>query len=87
MHQNLGRQMNLSLSEIIIDEPAISPDGLFVGFRSDADDPVAGDTNNSLDTESIEIASKNSWCHPSNGCTAFLWAARWPPPNPPDVDS
>jgi Tol biopolymer transport system component len=34
----------------IIVAPAISPDGGFVGLRSDADDLVAGDTNNSFDT-------------------------------------
>lgn len=37
-------------SGIIIVEPVISPDGLFVGFRSDDDDLVPGDTNNSFDT-------------------------------------
>ncbi len=41
-------------SGIIIVEPALSPDGLFVGFRSNADDLVAGDTNNSFDTFVIE---------------------------------
>jgi hypothetical protein len=35
---------------IIIVAPAISPDGDFVGFRSNADDLVAGDTNNSFDS-------------------------------------
>ena len=44
-------------SGIIIVEPAISPDGLFVGFRSNADDLVAGDTNNSFDTFVIELAT------------------------------
>ena len=33
----------------IIVAPAISPDGDFVGLRSDADDLVVGDTNNSFD--------------------------------------
>lgn len=41
-------------SSIIFVEPVISPDGLFVGFRSDDDDLVAGDTNNSFDTFDIE---------------------------------
>lgn len=41
-------------SGIIIVEPVISPDGLFVGFRSADDDLVAGDSNNSFDTFQIE---------------------------------
>ena len=46
-------------SGIIIVEPAISPDGLFVGFRSNADDLVAGDTNNNFDTFVIELDTAN----------------------------
>ena len=41
-------------SGIIIVAPAISPDGGFLGFRSNADDLVPGDTNNSFDTFLIE---------------------------------
>jgi len=41
-------------SGIIIVAPAISPDGDFLGFRSNADDLVPGDTNNSFDTFLIE---------------------------------
>jgi hypothetical protein len=41
-------------SGIIIVEAVISPDGSFVGFRSNADDLVPGDTNNSFDTFVIE---------------------------------
>jgi Tol biopolymer transport system component len=37
-------------SGIIIVSPAISPDGGFLGFRSNANDLVAGDTNNRFDT-------------------------------------
>ncbi|MGD2186587.1 MAG: hypothetical protein PVI71_10685, partial [Desulfobacterales bacterium] len=37
-------------SNIIIVAPNISPDGNFVGFRSDADDLVPADTNISFDT-------------------------------------
>lgn len=37
-------------SGIIIVAPSISPDGDFVGFESDADDLVPGDTNNRFDT-------------------------------------
>ena len=37
-------------SGIIIVAPSISPDGGFVGLRSNADDLVPGDTNNSFDT-------------------------------------
>ncbi len=37
-------------SGIIIVAPAIGPDGGFLGFRSNADDLVPGDTNNSFDT-------------------------------------
>jgi hypothetical protein len=37
-------------SGIIIVAPSISPDGDFVGLRSNADDLVPGDTNNSFDT-------------------------------------
>jgi hypothetical protein len=37
-------------SGIIIVSPAISPDSGFLGFRSNANDLVAGDTNNSFDT-------------------------------------
>jgi Tol biopolymer transport system component len=41
-------------SGIITVAPTISPDGGFVGFRSDADDLVPGDTNNSFDTFLVE---------------------------------
>ena len=41
-------------SGIIIVAPAISPDGGFLGFRSNADDLVPGDTNNSFDTFLID---------------------------------
>ncbi len=41
-------------SGIIIVAPSISPDGDFVGFRSNADDLVPGDTNNSFDTFLID---------------------------------
>ncbi len=37
-------------SGILIVAPAISPDGSFLGFWSNANDVVAGDTNNSFDT-------------------------------------
>ena len=37
-------------SGIIIVAPSVSPDGGFVGLRSNADDLVPGDTNNSFDT-------------------------------------
>ena len=37
-------------SGILIVSPAISPDGGFLGIRSNANDLVAGDTNNSFDT-------------------------------------
>jgi Tol biopolymer transport system component len=42
-------EFNTATGTIIV-APAISPDGGFVGFRSDADDLVPGDTNNSFDT-------------------------------------
>jgi len=41
-------------SGVIIVAPAISPDGGFLGFRSNADNLVPGDTNNSFDTFLIE---------------------------------
>ncbi len=41
-------------SGIIIVAPSISPDGDFVGLRSNADDLVPGDTNNSFDTFLID---------------------------------
>jgi len=41
-------------SGIIIVSPAISPDADFVGFDSDADDLVSGDTNNRFDTFLID---------------------------------
>jgi Tol biopolymer transport system component len=41
-------------SGIIIVAPAISPDGGLLGYRSNADDLVPGDTNNSFDTFLIE---------------------------------
>jgi hypothetical protein len=41
-------------SGIIIVTPSISPDGLFLGLRSNADDLVAADTNNSFDTFLID---------------------------------
>ena len=41
-------------SGIVIVAPNISPDGGFVGFRSNADDLVLGDTNNSFDTFLID---------------------------------
>ena len=51
-------------SGIIIVAPNISPDGDFVGFRSNADDLVPGDTNNSFDTFLIDrvtaIAERSS---------------------------
>ena len=51
-------------SGIIIVAPSISPDGDFVGFRSNADDLVPGDTNNSFDTFLIDrgtaIAERSS---------------------------
>jgi len=42
-------EFNTATGTIIV-APAISPDGGFLGFRSDADDLVPGDTNNSFDT-------------------------------------
>jgi hypothetical protein len=51
-------------SGIIIVAPGISPDGDFVGFRSNADDLVPADTNNSFDTFLIDrgtaIAERSS---------------------------
>ncbi len=51
-------------SGTIIVAPAISPDGGFLGFRSNADDLVPGDTNNSFDTFLIDsdtlIAERSS---------------------------
>jgi hypothetical protein len=51
-------------SGIIVVAPNISPDGDFVGFRSNADDLVPGDTNNSFDTFLIDrltaIAERSS---------------------------
>jgi len=51
-------------SGIIIVAPNISPDGGFVGFRSNADDLVPADTNNSFDTFLIDrgtlIAERSS---------------------------
>jgi hypothetical protein len=51
-------------SGIIIVAPSISPDGDFVGLRSNADDLVPGDTNNSFDTFLIDrgtaIAERSS---------------------------
>ena len=51
-------------SGIIIVASSISPDGDFVGFRSNADDLVPGDTNNSFDTFLIDrgtaIAERSS---------------------------
>ena len=51
-------------SGIIIVAPDISPDGDFVGFRSNADDLVPADTNNSFDTFLIDrvtaIAERSS---------------------------
>jgi hypothetical protein len=51
-------------SGIIIVAPAISPDGDFVGLRSNADDLVPGDTNNSFDAFLIDrgtaIAERSS---------------------------
>ncbi len=51
-------------SGIIIVAPSISPDGGFVGLRSNADDLVPGDTNNSFDTFLIDrvtaIAERSS---------------------------
>jgi len=51
-------------SGIIIVAPNISPDGGFVGFRSNADDLVPTDTNNSFDTFLIDrgtlIAERSS---------------------------
>jgi len=41
-------EFNIGAGTIIV-APAISPDGDFVGFRSNADDLVDGDTNNSFD--------------------------------------
>lgn len=41
-------------SDIIIVAPVISPDNAFIGFRSNADDLVPGDTNNSFDTFLID---------------------------------
>jgi Tol biopolymer transport system component len=38
----------------IIVAPAIGPDGGFLGFRSNADDLVPGDTNNSFDTFMVD---------------------------------
>jgi Tol biopolymer transport system component len=46
-------EFNTATGTIIV-APAISPDGGFVGFRSDADDLVPGDTNNSFDTFIID---------------------------------
>jgi Tol biopolymer transport system component len=40
---------NIGAGTIIV-APAIGPDGGFLGFRSNADDLVPGDTNNSFDT-------------------------------------
>jgi hypothetical protein len=51
-------------SGIIIVAPTISPDGDFVGLRSNADDLVPGDTNNSFDAFLIDrgtaIAERSS---------------------------
>jgi Tol biopolymer transport system component len=51
-------------SGIFIVAPSISPDGDFVGFRSNAGDLVPGDTNNSFDTFLIDrvtiIAERSS---------------------------
>ena len=47
-------------SGIIIVAPSISPDGDFVGFRSNADDLVPGDTNNSFDTFLIDRGTPNA---------------------------
>jgi len=44
-------------SGIIIVAPSISPDGDFVGLRSNADDLVPGDTNNSFDTFLVDRGS------------------------------
>jgi hypothetical protein len=44
-------------SGIIMVAPSISPDGDFVGLRSNADDLVPGDTNNSFDTFLIDRGS------------------------------
>jgi Tol biopolymer transport system component len=45
---------------IIIVAPAISPDGGFIGFRSDGDDLVAGDTNNSFDTFLVDTDTRDA---------------------------
>jgi Tol biopolymer transport system component len=45
---------------IVIVAPAISPDGGFVGFRSNADDLVAGDTNNSFDTFLVDADTRDA---------------------------
>ena len=42
-------EFNTATGTIIV-APAISPDGGFIGLRSDADDLIPGDTNNSFDT-------------------------------------
>ncbi len=47
-------------SGILIVSPAISPDGGFLGFRSNANDLVAGDTNNSFDTFLVDSDTLNA---------------------------